>query len=142
MKRPLFFDTNVYINHAYQAGLHKTWLCAVVVQEMMAGARSNVRAWENTMRKYNRENRLVTPDAEDWLLVGKALHAMLREERAGNYLVHAALTSEGQRRIVRDVLIARSVKSVNGLLVTENGGDFDLIKRFCNVKTLDPEDFF
>ena len=144
MKPPDFFDSNIYIKYGAGASTHKTWLCSVVVQEMTAGAKNDdiVEEWENAYKRHQQEGRLVTPNAEDWFLVGKILNSLLRSKRSRRYPDPASINAEAQRRIVRDALIARCVKSVNGLLVTENMADFLLLRRFCNVRVVSGKNFF
>jgi predicted nucleic acid-binding protein len=47
-----------------------------------------------------------------------------------------------KQRLIRDVLIARTVKRAGALLVTNNVTDFLLIKPFCNVRIRTGPDFF
>jgi hypothetical protein len=47
-----------------------------------------------------------------------------------------------KQRIVRDVLIARTVKRAGALLVTDNLRDFKTISRYCNVRVISGKDFF
>ena len=64
----LVFDTCVFI--AYNPDPHPaSILSIVVVQEMMAGAadKSELKFWEATARKFEKEQRLLIPTTEDWL---------------------------------------------------------------------------
>jgi two-component system NarL family response regulator len=45
-------------------------------------------------------------------------------------------------QIVRDVLIARTAKRHNAIVITQNLSDFERIKRFCAVKVKHPDEFF
>jgi hypothetical protein len=40
------------------------------------------------------------------------------------------------------VLIARTVKRLGGLLVTDNTRDFKMIKQFCNVRIQSGREYF
>lgn len=134
-------DTNVVIRHEMSRipGL----ISAVVLQELTAGARdiAEVRRIGSVRAEAEGDGVLVTPNGEDWWFAGKVLNALylgLRSHRRGPT---PAIPKEEQQRLLRDVLIARSAKRINAGVVTYNEGDFDKIRRFCNVRLVDPERF-
>lgn len=136
----MVMDTNVVIQHRMSSvpGL----VSAVVLQELAAGARdtADVRRLGSVYVKAKANGLLLTPDGEDWLHAGKVLNSLLRgvpSRRAGR--THGIDKGE-QQRLLRDALIARSAKRVNAAVVTYNTGDFDKIRRFCNVRVLHPAD--
>ena len=140
MKR--VFDTCVFI--ACKPALSPGSLVSIVViQELLAGARdrSEIREWEAVARKFDREGRLLVPTKDDWLLAGRVLHSLLHGLKSKRTGLTPKLQPSEKQRIVRDVLIARSVRRVNGLLVTDNLADFKQIKRFCNVRVPSGRDF-
>lgn len=134
-------DTNVIIQHKMPSipGL----VSAVVLQELTAGAQNTAEVRRLGSERAEAEGKgvLLTPDGEDWWLAGKVLNALyqgLRSHRRGHT---PAISREEQQRLLRDVLIARSAKRTNASLVTYNKGDFDKIRRFCNVRVVDPASF-
>lgn len=137
------FDACVFI--AYKPKLTPgSFLSVVVVQEMMAGAkdRSELREWEAAAQRFEQDGRLLIPTKEDWLLAGRVLHSLLhglRSKRTG----HLPKLHPGEKqRIIRDVLIARSVRRVHGVLITDNLADFERIKPYCNVSIQSGREFF
>lgn len=141
MPERLVFDTNVVIRHALP-DVPGT-VSAVVLQELTAGAQdtAEVRRFGTMYAEAAAGGVLLTPDGEDWYHAGKVLSFLRRgvvSRRAGR--MHAIDTGE-QQRLLRDVLIARSAKRVNAAVVTYNRGDFEKIRRFCNVRLMPPEVF-
>ena len=137
----LVADTNFVIRHhpaEFPAGF---LLSAVVLQELTAGARDGERVRElgEVRRQYERAGLLVVPNAEDWWFAGKVLNALYRGLRSHRRGYTPAIPKEEQQRLLRDVLIARSAKRVNATVVTYNAGDFEKIRRFCNVQLVEPE---
>jgi predicted nucleic acid-binding protein len=137
------FDTSVLI--AFKPNLPpETPFCVVVIQELMAGAldRSELRSWETTARRLEKDDRLLVPTTEDWLLAGRVLNSLLRGLKSRRRGKTPRLHPDEKQRIIRDVLIARCVRRVNGLLVTNNTKDFELIRKFCNVRIESGSEFF
>ena len=138
------YDTNVLIRFRpahYPAGF---FMSAVVVQELTAGAKdaAHMQVFEQLWRDFEARDRLLVPNGEDWWFTGKILSSLrrgLRSHRAGRT---SAISAEEQQRIVRDVLIARSAKRINAVVVTENVADFEKIRRFCNVRIVRPAHYF
>ena len=52
------------------------------------------------------------------------------------------LPNQEKQRIVRDVLLARTVKRIGGELVTDNTRDFAMIQHYCKVRVRSGEEFF
>ena len=143
MRGKVAFDTNVLID--YPATLETTdFLSSVVVQEITAGSKDEdeTKTWERVSLRFAAKGRLLVPAAQDWWFAGKILSALLRGQRSGRSSQTVKIDKEEQRRLVRDTLIARTVKSVNATLITRNVKDFEKIKRFCNVKLMLSETFF
>jgi len=139
----IVFDTCVFIayNPALPAG---SLLSLVVIQELMAGAADNseLKDWEATAKKFEKETRLLVPTTEDWLLAGRVLNSLLRGLKSKHGGKTPKLPPGEIQRIVRDVLIARTVKRAGCLLITDNLADFKQIKKFCDVRLLSGKDFF
>lgn len=132
--RKVVFDTNVYIEaiqggpqaQAYQlllATLPRTYLSAVVVQELITGAVDAVgeRLVGRLIQRTERTGRVVTPTYADWKETGRVLARISRRE-------------PGQRtripRLVNDVLLALSARQIGATLYTFNREDFTLIVRY------------
>ena len=52
------------------------------------------------------------------------------------------LQDSEKQRIIRDVLIARTVKRAGALLVTDNLKDFQRIRRFCRIRLVSGHEYF
>lgn len=139
----LVFDTSVFITYKpdLPAG---SLLSVVVVQELMAGVsdKSELKAWEATARKFNQEGRLLFPATEDWLMAGRAVNALLRGTKSKSGGKAVKVSPAESQRIIRDVLIARTVMRAGCVLVTDNLADFKQIKKFCDVRLLSGKYFF
>lgn len=138
----VLWDTNVYIRHGYQQLRKRGFLSAVVLQELTAGAEdgAEVREWAAVGRSLATDGRLLVPSGEDWFYAGKVLNSLLRGVHSIRGPRTHAIDKGEQQRLVRDVLIARVAKRVNAAVATYNRGDFEKIRRFCNVRLLEPAD--
>jgi predicted nucleic acid-binding protein len=140
----IVFDTSVFI--AYKPAVFPAGflMSAVVIQELTAGAqdKTDIQKLNAIRLEYEKEGRLLVPLGEDWWLAGKVLYALLRGLKSERGGLTPKLHPHEKQRIIRDVLIARTVKSAGALLVTDNRADFELIKRFCNVRTIAGADYF
>jgi predicted nucleic acid-binding protein len=138
MSERLVYDTNVIIRHGMSPvpGI----VSAVVLQELTAGARdiSEVRKLGSMCAAALAEGALLTPDGEDWHYAGKVLNSLQRGLRSRRWRQPVAIPRDEQQRLLRDVLIARSAKRANAAVVTYNRGDFEKIRRFCNVRVVEP----
>jgi predicted nucleic acid-binding protein len=137
------FDTSVLIAFKPRPPAGSPF-CIVVIQELMAGASdgSELKDWEATAKRLAEENRLLVPTTEDWLLAGRVLNLLLRGLKSKRSGKTPKMHPDEKQRIIRDVLIARCVRRVNALLVTNNVKDFQRIRRFCNVRIQSGRDFF
>lgn len=131
-------DTNVVIRHQMPdvPGL----VSAVVLQELTAGARdaAEVRRLGSVRAAAEGDGVLLTPNGEDWYYPGKVLNSLHRGHRSRRIWGPVTIPREEQQRLLRDVLIARSAKRVNAAVMTYNRGDFEKIRRFCDVRVVDP----
>ncbi|HJQ25154.1 MAG TPA: type II toxin-antitoxin system VapC family toxin [Blastocatellia bacterium] len=140
----IVFDTNIWIAYRPEIFPKSLLMSVVVLQELVAGApdSTGVKKYEAARRAYERENRLLVPTADDWFLAGKVLNSLLRglkSERGGKT---PKLHPDEKQRIIRDVLIARTARRVNALLITDNLDDFKRIKKFCDVRVQSGAEFF
>lgn len=115
----IVFDTSIFIAYKPDIDIHSSsyQLSAVVTQELMAGARdsSELKFWEALAREFWKQDRLLIPSYEDWLLAGRVLNALLRGLKSKRSGKTPKLHPDDKQRIIRDVLIARTVRRVNGL---------------------------
>jgi predicted nucleic acid-binding protein len=133
--RKVVFDTNVYIEAiqggpqapAYQlllAVLPRTYLSAVVVQELITGALDAVgeRLVGRFIQRTEQTGRVVTPTYADWKETGTVLARISRRE-------------PGQRThipgLVNDILLALSARQIGATLYTFNREDFTLIASYA-----------
>lgn len=138
------FDTCILIKYQppeYPKGFRMT---AVVLHELTVGAPDEkaVRKLEMDRREYERERTLLVPNGEDWFLAGKVLNSLQRRRKGSNKGKTPKISADESRRIMRDVLIARTAKRESALLVTDNVADFEKIRNFCKVRTVTGRDFF
>jgi predicted nucleic acid-binding protein len=138
------FDTSIFI--AYQpASLPAGFLMsAVVIQELTAGSvdKSDVQRWQGVFSAHEKSHTLLVPTGEDWFLAGKVLNSLLRGLKSKARGKTPRLHPDEKQRLIRDVLIARTVKRAGALLVTNNVADFQLIRPFCNVRIRSGAQYF
>lgn len=138
------YDTSIFIAYRPQTLPEGMRLSAVVLMELTAGARDEqgVKNWERYRKLAEKEKRLLVPAGEDWWLAGKVLNALQRGRASRRTGRIPAMPAAEIQRITRDVLIARTAKRAGALLVTQNVGDFELIRRFCAVRVKSGRDYF
>jgi len=139
------FETNVYGSHEYQhlldiAFQRKHWVSTVVVQELLVIADDEKINWyRDQMKEASSKNALLTPDHQDWFEVGKCLQRLHR----GDIVDIGSLDQNRLSNLVKDALIARSAVKANGVVVTEDISDFELIKRVMkSLRYLSPSQYF
>ncbi len=142
------FDTDIYISYKadYRTSRLKrgVLLCTVVAHELIGGAA------DETSKKFllalkeeaEKDGRLITPNAEDWIEAGKVLYALRHGLKSRAKGKTPAIPAAEVQRITRDTLIARTVRRHKALLVTNNIGDYEQIKRFCAVRVESGKDYF
>jgi predicted nucleic acid-binding protein len=142
--RRVTFDTNVFVDYDPAFFPPSYLMSAVVLQELAAGAldTAKLRELETAHRLYKKEGRLLVPNSEDWLQTGKILSNMYRGTAINNRGRRVKIDKETQRRILRDVLIARSALRVGATVVTGNIGDFEVIQAYCAVRVEEAADYF
>jgi hypothetical protein len=138
------YDTSVFIAYkpaAFPAGF---LMSAVVIQELAAGAndKSELQRLDAARKAFENQGRLLVPTGEDWWLAGKVLNSLLRGLKSKRGGLTPRLPAAEKQRIIRDVLIARTVRRASALLVTDNVKDFRMIGRFCAVRTMTGSRYF
>jgi predicted nucleic acid-binding protein len=138
------FDTCVFIAYKPLFDTKGSRLSAVVLHELTVGATDNgeLRFWDSIRKDFEKNGKLLVPNGEDWFLAGKVLNSLQRGRKAANKGKTPKISADESRRIMRDVLIARSARRENALLVTDNLADFEKIRAFCKVRTVTGKEFF
>ncbi|MGH9832824.1 MAG: PIN domain-containing protein [Blastocatellia bacterium] len=139
------FDTQAYISYVEaREGPQPGWLSAVVLQELTAGSsgRSDLKTYLATCRNYQRQGRLIVPDADAWYQAGRLLNLYLSDLSRADKLRHRpSLDHRRKQNIIRDVLIAVSAKQHDVTVISDNE-DFPTIRRYCNFKHIPAKEFF
>lgn len=141
----LVFDTKIIIARNVPLYEPKGFrMSAVVLCELTVGANDItwVKYWNSVRQRLDKERKLLVPNAEDWFIAGKVLNSLQRGGKAKNKGKTPKISAEESRRIMRDVLIARTARRENALLVTDNASDFEKISPFCKVRTVTGKEFF
>ncbi|MDX2042775.1 MAG: type II toxin-antitoxin system VapC family toxin [Acidobacteriota bacterium] len=136
------FDTSVLIS--YPNIFEPGWFSSVVLQELLVGAsgKSDLQKWEAIAKKYERENRLLTPNAEAWRMAGRILNNILNDaSRAQPGRRRPKLSNEKKQSIIRDVLIAVSAKQSGAVVISDNE-DFPLISNYYEFRWVEASAFF
>ena len=130
----LVFDTSVYIailrdgrfagsfRERYRRDVPHTHMCSVVVQELLAGARSarHRRLAAALYEPFERVRRIVVPTHRVWKDAGTVLATLWSRLPAAR--------SRVARGLVNDALIALTARSIGAGVVTRNEKDFRLIR--------------
>lgn len=125
----MLFDTSVYIPLLRDGRMpldiagSMVFLSSVVAQELYAGAvdRATQALLDDLVDAFERNGRIVTPGATDWLSAGKALSQIGRRH---------GFDSIKKGRLVNDVLIALGCRAMDATLITSNHHDFGRIHEF------------
>ena len=136
MTSHLLFDTSIYIavlrdaafatafRARYLRDLPHTFFSSVVVQELLAGARTprHVRQARALYEPFERVRRIVTPTHGIWKEAGTIVAAMFDST--------PQFRSKLSQGLLNDILIALSARSIGASVVTSNVDDFRLIQQF------------
>ncbi|HEX8905705.1 MAG TPA: PIN domain-containing protein [Longimicrobiaceae bacterium] len=137
-------DTNLYIAADreparaddlaafYWRYLPQTYLHAIVVQEILAGATypERVRRTKALIEPFEKRKRLVVPTYQTWKRAGEIIRR----------LTMRGLISPGHfaRSFVHDVMLAASCRQFGHTLVTANVRDFALIRKVERFDFVEP----
>jgi len=119
-------------------------MSAIVLMELSSAAsdRSRQKFYERMFREYHERQRLIIPNAEDWLLAGKILFLLTTNRRKTQGGKLHRLPPGASQRLALDVLIAVSARRWKTQVVTENWNDFKLIQHYCNATIIRAANFF
>jgi predicted nucleic acid-binding protein len=141
------YDTSVCVSRKlsdFQEMPENFLMSAVVLIELTAGARDESRrkAYERFFRQYQKDNSLIVPNDEDWLLTSKILFLLTNSRRRLQHGKLKRLPPGASQRLALDVLIAVSARRWRAQVVTENWADFKAIQRYCNATIIKAAQFF
>lgn len=141
------YDTSVIISRGLTDfhGMPRHFLLsAIVLMELTASARdaSQRKLYEQVFQVYRKDDTLIVPNADDWLLTSKILFLLTHARRRSQFGRLKSLPPGAAQRLALDVLIAVSARRWKATLVTENWTDFKSIQRYCNATIIRAADFF
>jgi predicted nucleic acid-binding protein len=127
-------DTSVYVavlrdasfatafRPRYERVLPRTHLSSVVVQELLAGARTPThrRLAQALIEPFERAHRVVTPTHAIWRDAGAVLSELWRDAASYRSAIHGGL--------VNDVLIALTARAIGATVVTRNRRHFETMR--------------
>lgn len=119
-------------------------MSAVVLMELTASAKdeSQRKAHERLYRLYTKDNSLIIPNLEDWVLASKILYWLTKGRRRNTGGKLPRLIPGASQRMAMDALIAVGARRWNATLITENWDDFKAIQRYCNIKLIKGSEYF
>jgi len=141
------YDTSVIISRKQTELLampSSFLMSAVVLLELFSSAPdvSRRKLYEKLFRSFQREQRLIVPDAEDWLLTSKILFLLTNSRRRLEHGRLKRLPPGASQHLALDVLIAVGARRWKAAVVTENWADFKAIQRYCNCTIVKASKFF
>ena len=141
------YDTSVCISRKlinFQEMPESFRMSAVVLMELTAGARDESRrkSYERFFRQYQKDNSLIVPNDEDWILTSRVLFLLTKSRQRLEYGKLKRLPPGASQRLALDVLIAVSARRWKAQVVTENWTDFKAIQRYCNTTIIKAAQFF
>ena len=141
------YDTSVFISRKL-TDFHRMpqnfLLSAVVLTELTASAHDESRRkfYERAFRQYQKDDLLIVPNADDWLLTSKILFLLTHTRKHSHRGKLQRLPPGASQRLALDVLIAVSARRWKAQVVTENWTDFKAIQRYCNTTIIKAATFF
>jgi predicted nucleic acid-binding protein len=137
-------DTSVVISRKLSDLPDNFLFSGVVLLELLANAKdeSERKRYEAVHRAYSKDNSLIIPNVDDWLLASKVLYWLTQERRrrAGGKLTR--LRPGATQKMVLDALIATSARRRKATVITDNWDDFKAMQRYCNVRIVGGSEFF
>ena len=141
------YDTSVLISRKltdFRAMPQGFLLSAIVLMELIAGVDDNSRRkfYERVFLQYQKNNSLIVPNEDDWLLASKVLYLLTQARKRSQKGKLQRLAPGASQRLALDVLIAVSARRWKAHVVTENWTDFKAIQRYCNTTIIKAANFF
>jgi predicted nucleic acid-binding protein len=141
------YDTSVIVSRKIR-DLHKMpkdfLLSAIVLMELTAGSAdiSVRKTYEQLFHQYRRDQLLIVPNDDDWLLAAKIMFLLTQARRIQGTGKLKRFPPGASQRLALDVLIAVSARRWKAQVVTENWRDFKAIQRHCNATIIKAAHFF
>ena len=119
-------------------------LSAVVLMELSGSSRdeSERKFYERMFWQYKKNDLLIVPTVDDWILASKILFLLTQARRRSQKGKLHRLPPGASQRLALDVLIAVSARRWKAQVVTENWADFKAIQRYCNTTIIKAKNFF
>ena len=132
------FDTSIIISKKIFDLPDNFLFSAVVLLELIASANdeSERKLYESLAQDYKKDNSVIVPDYDDWMLASKILHWLSRDRKKKAGGKSPRSKPGATQRMALDVLIAVSARRWKATVVTNNWDDFKAIQRYCNVKLM------
>ena len=126
-------DTSVVISRTLSRLPHGSLWSAVVLMELIASASDDLqrKALEKLSKDYERDNSLIVPNADDWILASKVLFRLTQTRRLAQGGKLLRLKTGASQRMALDTLTAVSARRWNSTVVVENWNDFKAIQRYA-----------
>ena len=140
------FDTNIFISRkpSFEKFPDSFYFSVVVLQELVVGAQdeTDIKLFSTVRLEFEKAERLLVPDANDWWEVGKIINRLQRQRKTRSGGFTPKLSADEKYRITNDVLIARSAKRAGVIIVTDNAKGFALIQSYCKVHIISGDEYF
>jgi predicted nucleic acid-binding protein len=141
------YDTSVIISRKltdFRDMPQRFLMSAVALLELIAGAQDTGerKAYEQLFRQYRKDNSLIIPAEDDWLVASKILFLLTHARKRTQKGKLQRLPPGASQRLALDVLLAVSARRWKAQVVTENWSDFKAIQRYCNTTIIRARDFF
>ncbi|MGI9055121.1 MAG: type II toxin-antitoxin system VapC family toxin [Pyrinomonadaceae bacterium] len=137
------FDTSFIISNKLSVVPDNFLYSDIVLLELIRGAKdeTNFKKHLAAREQVLKDNLLIIPNSDDWLMAGKVLYWIEQGKKKANQ-GNAPKKRPGEtRKMVMDALIAISARRYNTTVVTDNLSDFAAIKYYCDFKLISGADF-
>lgn len=127
MSNLIIFDTSIFIDHL-RTGCHQEKLdtisglirtSSVVLAELWRGATKLAEI--SFLKELEKNHPILTPTEKNWMESGQILGKMRADK---------GFSPEKLRDLHFDVLIALTARNHGARLITSNGGDFQMIRKY------------
>ena len=141
------YDTSVIIARnltAFQKVPQGFLMSAIVLLELIgrSGDATERKRYEQLFRQYQKDNSLIVPNDDDWLLSSRILYLLTHARKRAQKGKLQRLPPGASQRLALDVLIAVSARRWKAQVVTENWSDFKAIQRYCDTTIIKAANFF
>ena len=138
------FDSNIYISRPTLFFSPRVYFSSIVLAELLSGAQNATRikelkSWQQMALKFD---RLLVPDAQDWLQAGLTLQRLSQQSKRENFGSTPRVSPEERVRLFNDCLLAVSCRRAGVTVVTDNAKDFERLASACRVKWQSGDKFF